>query len=73
MTKYLTVSVNYGKVAKRMYNIFRLTGRYNEAVFLRELFDEPATILYQVWSLIQTLDDWLVSGAVLDRARAGSV
>lgn len=67
VTKYLTVSVNYGKVAKRMYNIFRLTGRYNEAVFLRELFDEPATILYQVWSLIQTLDDWLVSGAVLDK------
>src|SRR5674476_504387 len=42
---------NYGKVAKRMYNIFRLTGRYNEAAFLRELFDEPATILYQVGSL----------------------
>jgi hypothetical protein len=65
--KYLTSPLNYGKVAKRMYNIFRLTGRYNEAVFLRELFDEPTTILYQVWSLIQTLDDWLVSGAVLDK------
>ncbi|MHB9032799.1 MAG: hypothetical protein ACYC6L_07100 [Anaerolineae bacterium] len=65
--KYLTSPKNYGKVAKRMYNIFRLTGRYNEAVFLRELFDEPTTILYQVWSLIQTLDDWLVSGAVLDK------
>ena len=55
--KYLTKDVNYGKVAKRMYNIFRLTGRYHEAAFLRELFDEPATVLYQVWSLIQTLDD----------------
>lgn len=65
--KYLTTPKNYGKVAKRMYNIFRLTGRYNEAVFLRELFDEPTTVLYQVWSLIQTLDDWLVSGAVLDK------
>jgi hypothetical protein len=45
-----------------MYNIFRLTGRYEEAAFLRELFDEPATILYQVWSLIRTLDDAYGSG-----------
>ena len=48
---------NYGKAAKRMYNIFRLTGRYGEAAFLRELFDEPAAMLYQVWSLIRTTDD----------------
>ena len=40
-----------------MYNVFRLTGRYEEAAFVRELFDEPATVLYQVWSLIRTLDD----------------
>jgi len=40
-----------------MYNIFRLTGRYEEAAFLRELFDEPTTMLYQVWSLIRTIDD----------------
>ena len=46
-----------GKAAKRMYNVFRLTGRYQEAAFVRELFDEPATVLYQVWSLIRTLDD----------------
>jgi len=56
--KYLTGAPNnYGKAAKRMYNIFRLTGRYQEAAFLRELFDEPATVLYQVWSLIRTIDD----------------
>ncbi len=55
--KYLTKDLNYGKVAKRLYNIFRLTGRYPEAAFLRELFDEPATMLYQVWSLIRTVDD----------------
>jgi hypothetical protein len=55
--KYLTKDLNYGKAAKRMYNIFRLTGRYYEAAFLRELFDEPTTVLYQVWSLIRTLDD----------------
>ena len=26
-------------------------------MFIRELFDEPASLLYQVWSLIRTLDD----------------
>lgn len=58
VTKYLKPDqLNYGKAAKRMYNIFRLTGRYSEAAYIRELFDEPATILYQVWSLIRTLDD----------------
>lgn len=61
--KYLTRDVNYGKVAKRMYNVFRLTGRYNEAAFLRELFDEPTTILYQVWSLIRTTDDCFTPGS----------
>ncbi len=55
--KYVTKSVNYGKAAKRMYNIFRLTGRYQEAVYLRELFDEPTSMLYQVWALIRTVDD----------------
>ncbi len=61
--KYLTKDVNYGKVAKRMYNIFRLTGKYEEAAFLRELFDEPATILYQIWSLIRTIDDAYMPGS----------
>jgi hypothetical protein len=55
--KYVHKDPNYGKAAKRMYNVFRLTGRYEEAAFLRELFDEPATVLYQVWSLIRTIDD----------------
>ena len=64
--KYLTRDLNYGKVAKRLYNIFRLTGRYPEAAFLRELFDEPATMLYQVWSLIRTLDDATQPGGGLE-------
>jgi len=63
--KYVTGDVNYGKAAKRMYNIFRLTGRYPEAAFIRELFDEPATMLYQVWSLIRTLDDCSTPGATI--------
>ncbi len=57
VNKYLTKDVNYGKAAKRMYNIFRLTGRYGEAACIRELFDEPASMLYQVWALIRTIDD----------------
>jgi len=62
--KYLSKDhLNYGKVAKRMYNVFRLTGRYQEAAFVRELFDEPATILYQVWSLIRTIDDCCQAGS----------
>lgn len=65
--KYLTRDINYGKVAKRMYNIFRLTGRYEEAAFLRELFDEPATILYQVWSLIRTIDDAYSAGSSISQ------
>jgi hypothetical protein len=65
--KYLTKDVNYGKVAKRLYNIFRLTGLYPEAAFLRELFDEPATMLYQVWSLIRTVDDCFTTGSSITR------
>jgi hypothetical protein len=57
VAKYVTWEVNYGKAAKRMYNVFRLTGRYIDAAYLRELFDEPAAMLYQVWSLVRTIDD----------------
>jgi hypothetical protein len=63
--KYVTKDPNYGKAAKRMYNIFRLTGRYQEAAYLRELFDEPATVLYQVWSLIRTIDDTFSPGGTI--------
>jgi hypothetical protein len=63
VNKYLTKDLNYGKVAKRLYNIFRLTGRYEDAAFLRDLFDEPTTMLYQVWSLIRTMDDAFKPGS----------
>jgi hypothetical protein len=56
--KYITHDpANYGKAAKRMYNIFRMTGNYREALFIRELFDEPTTMLYQVRALIRTIDE----------------
>lgn len=57
---------NYGKVAKRLYNVFRLTGRWPEAAFVRELFDEPAALLYQVASLIDTLEEAITSGTTLE-------
>ena len=61
--KYLTSDLNYGKAAKRMYNVFRLTGRYDDAVFIRELFDEPASMLYQVWSLFRTMEECCTPGS----------
>lgn len=48
---------NHGKAAKRMYNVFRLTGQFEEAAFVRELFDEPAALLYQVSALLDGLAD----------------
>jgi hypothetical protein len=63
VNKYLTKDINYGKAAKRMYNIFRLTGRYSEAGIIRELFDEPSSMLYQVWAVIRTLDECCQPGS----------
>jgi hypothetical protein len=63
--KYLTKEVNFGKAARRMYNVFRLTGRYAEAAYIRELFDEPTTVLYQVWSLTRSLEEAAAPGAAM--------
>jgi len=65
--KYSTKDPNFGKVARRLYNIFRLTGRYAAAAYLRELFDEPTTILYQVAALVRTIDEAAQPGAAFDR------
>lgn len=59
---YTVQEPNYGKAARRLYNVFRMNGHYAEAAFIRELFDEPITALYQVAALIQTLDDAANSG-----------
>jgi hypothetical protein len=64
--KYVTRDQNYGKAAKRMYNVFRLTGRYVEAAYLRELFDEPTTMLYQAGALIRTIDESFQPGTDID-------
>lgn len=65
--KYTHKHINYGKAAKRLYNIFRLTGRHRAAALIRELFDEPAALLYQVWSLLDTLDDAGKPDSTIDR------
>jgi hypothetical protein len=67
VVKYATKDVSWGKVARRLYNIFRLTGHYPEAVYLRELFDEPTTVLYQVAALVRTLDEADRPGAEFDQ------
>ncbi len=56
---------NYGKAAKRMYNIFRLNGSYQEAAYLRELFDEPTAVLYQVGAVVRTLDEASQPGSAI--------
>ncbi|MBM3694365.1 MAG: hypothetical protein FJW79_00245 [Actinobacteria bacterium] len=56
---------NYGKAAKRMYNVFRLSGRYVEAAFLRELFDEPTAVLYQVHAVLRTVEEAAEPGSAI--------
>ncbi len=58
---------NWGKVARRLYNIFRLTGHFPEAAYVRELFDEPTTVLYQVAALIRTVDEAAAEGTPFPR------
>jgi hypothetical protein len=66
--KYIQADhANYGKAAKRIYNVFRLTGRFEEAAFVRELFDEPAALLYQVAALLDGLVDLGGSPTSIDR------
>ncbi len=60
--KYSVADQNWGKVARRLYNIFRLTSRYAEAAYIRELFDEPTTALYQLSALIRTIKDAATEG-----------
>jgi hypothetical protein len=59
---YTVEHPNYGKAARRLYNIFRLTGMYAEAAYIRELFDEPVTALYQVAAMLRTLDEAAAAG-----------
>ena len=64
--KYSVKDPNWGKVARRLYNIFRLSGHYAAAAYIRELFDEPTTALYQLAALIRTLDEAATEGSPFD-------
>jgi Mg2+ and Co2+ transporter CorA len=64
--KYTVEHPSYGKVARRLYNVFRMNGHYAEAAFIRELFDEPITALYQVAAMIRTIGDAANSGDDFD-------
>jgi hypothetical protein len=64
--KFTVKEPNFGKAARRIYNVFRMNGHYAEAAYIRELFDEPVTALYQVAALVRTLDDAASSGEAFD-------
>jgi hypothetical protein len=70
--KYTVKEPNFGKAARRMYNIFRMNGKYSEAAWIRELFDEPVTALYQVSALVRTLDEAASAGEVFDTGTMAS-
>lgn len=59
-----TNEADYRRAARRLYNIFRLTGRYEEAAHIRGLFDEPLTALYQVASLLRVVGENPRSGRI---------
>lgn len=68
IVKYLRRQpIEYVKVAKRLYNRCRLTGHYQEAVWLRELFDDEPAELVQVRAQIQLLRDEGPEAAVAAR------
>lgn len=47
---------NYGKVAKRLYNVFRLTNMSGCAAHVRGLFDDPPASLYPVSGMVHALE-----------------
>jgi hypothetical protein len=52
---------NFGKVAKRLYTVFRLTNQAVPAAHLRGLFDDPPARLYQVPATLHALESALAS------------
>ena len=58
---------NFGKVSKRLYNLFRLTDQLESAAYVRELFDEPGARLYQVPSLLEAANVALDARSGVDR------
>jgi hypothetical protein len=66
--QYTQLEPNYGKAAKRLYNLFRLTDELEAAAYIRELFDEPGARLYQVPTLLHAADVAADPESGIDRA-----
>ncbi len=64
---YSTEEQSYGKVAKRLYNLCRVTDELEAAAYVRELFDEPSAGLYQVSGLLEAADAALDPDSGIDR------
>ncbi len=58
---------SFGKVAKRLYNLFRVTDELESAAYVRELFDESPARLYQVSGLLDAADAALDESSGIDR------
>jgi len=58
---------SYGKVAKRLYNLCRVTDELEAAAYVRELFDEPPAGLYQVSGLLDAADAALDPASGIER------
>jgi hypothetical protein len=64
---YAHVQPSYGKVAKRLYNLFRVSDELEAAAYVRELFDEPSARLYQITGLLEAADAALDDQSGIDR------
>ncbi|MEX2254121.1 MAG: hypothetical protein WEC34_01670 [Acidimicrobiia bacterium] len=64
---YSTVEPSFGKVAKRLYNLCRVADELEAAAYVRELFDEPQSRLYQVPGLLEAADHALDPSSGIDR------
>jgi len=65
---YTVEEPNYGKAAKRLYNLFRVADELEAAAYVRELFDEPQAVLYQVPTLLYAADVALDPQSGIDRS-----
>jgi hypothetical protein len=64
---YTVEEPNFGKAAKRLYNLFRVADELEAAAYVRELFDEPQAQLYQVPTLLYAADVALDPQSGIDR------
>jgi hypothetical protein len=64
---YTAEEPSFGKAAKRLYNLFRVSDELEAAAYVRELFDEPAARLYQITGLLEAADAALDLASGIDR------